>query len=90
MRVAPWIVRLGLLPHDALERQALLDALSHLSPTITEGEQPALEVHVSAPSGDDAILYVSSVLSRSYGPLPEISSVLDLRPQTESANQPRS
>lgn len=90
MRAHPWIVRLGLVPHDVAQRQALLDALSHLSPTITDGDTPALEVHVSAPSGDDAVLYVSSVLSRSYGPLPEVSSVLDLRQRTESTNQPRS
>jgi hypothetical protein len=87
---AYWIVRLGLLPHDAVERAALLDALSHLSPTVSDGDPPALEVHVSAPSGDDAILYVNAVLARSYGPLPAISSVLDLRQRTESTNRPPS
>jgi hypothetical protein len=63
---AYWIVRLGLLPHDERERAALLGALSHLSPAVSDGDPPALEVHVSAPSGDDAILYVSAVLARSY------------------------
>jgi hypothetical protein len=90
MRAHPWIVQLALVPHDRAEREALLDALSHLAPSVTDGDPPALEVHVSAPSGDDAILYVSAVLTRSRGPFPEISSVLDLRPEAQSSHGSRS